>query len=280
MRVISAPIVKGPEMSINPDEKWSLERLGDFCSRSQKRLAVEAWRFGHALNLARDKQAHGDWQKWKQKYVPNLTRSSEHRCRNLAKRLPEDALDGMGLTEAYRLLDLTHTKGERKKRDDPFPQAPRAVLVGSGALPPDAPPVASCARDSDEDKPDDTDNSAVSPLPRLDKWFPATGLMEIERETALPRVATGLMECEPECAAPLVVPSLVGERSPGDQYRLYLLDARHHLEALQSWADWLERRGEGFRYEMWDKHEVRGARQQIEKTVERLRWVAENLEWW
>ena len=47
-----------------PDEDWNLERLGGFCSRSRERLAVEAWRFGHALNLAKSKQPHGAWQSW------------------------------------------------------------------------------------------------------------------------------------------------------------------------------------------------------------------------
>ena len=265
MPVISAPTVKGPEMSIHPDEKWSLERLGDFCSRSQKRLAVEAWRFGHALNLARDKQAHGDWQKWKQKYVPGLKHSSEHRFRNLASRLSEDALQGIGLTEAYRLLDLTYTKS--KEQDDPFPQAPQAVLVGD--VSPDEPAVARGVGDSDEGKPDDADDrAAASPL--------FTGLMEIAPEVAPPWTTTGPMEVEAEPAdvAPLPAPIPVGE-----QYRLYLLHARTHLEALQSWADWLNRQDEGRRVEMWYAYGVVGVSRQIEKTVEKLRWVAENLEW-
>lgn len=269
-------------MSTNrPDERWSLDRLGEFCACSQKRLAVEAWRFGRALNLARDKQPHGAWRTWKQKYVPELKHSSENRYRNLAKLLTEDALDGMGLTEAYRLLDLTYTKGEGKERDAPFPQAPQAVLVGSGGAPRDAPPVASCAGDPDEDQPDDTDNGAVSPPPRLHKWSPATGLMEIEQEITPPRVATGPLEIVPESkgAAPPVVPSLVAEPSPGEQYKLYLIHVRNHLESLQVWADWLREQGEGFRVEMWDKHGIGGVSGQIEKTVEKLRWVAENLEW-
>ncbi|MBN9520104.1 hypothetical protein J0H58_16515 [bacterium] len=50
------------------------------------------------------------------------------------------------------------------------------------------------------------------------------------------------------------------------------------MESLQSWADWLSRQNEGFRVEMWKAHGIAGLTRQIERTVELLRWVAENLE--
>jgi len=76
-----------------PDLKRTPERPGKFFPRSHKKMAVDAWRFGHALNLARAKQkTHGDGQKWKKQYVPYLKHNSKHRYRPLPAQLTEASL--------------------------------------------------------------------------------------------------------------------------------------------------------------------------------------------
>ena len=120
-----------------PDENWSLARLGDFCSWGHKKLAVHVWRFGHALNLTRSKQKkRAEWQIWKDKYVPGLGHSSEHRYRTLARSLAEESLEGIGLTDAYRLLELTGKPANGKTRGVPFALAPQPVVAGGGRVPP------------------------------------------------------------------------------------------------------------------------------------------------
>ncbi|MBY0457527.1 MAG: hypothetical protein K2V38_09340 [Gemmataceae bacterium] len=263
-----------------PDEQWSLARLGSFCSKAQKKLAIHAWRFGHALNLARSKQPHGDWQAWKNKYVPGLGHSSEHRYRTLARSLTEDSLEGMGLTEAYRLLELTGMpeKGKGNGRGDPFVQAPQAAVSGGGCpLPSRAGAVATGADEPDEDGPDADDDLAELPPPaRFRDLPPATGLMGND-EDGHSRIATALMEVEPGVA--VFATEHAGEESPGERYRTLLREAVTHLDALRCWADWLKQRDEVFLVEMWDKHGVDGVAALIDRTVESLRWVAGNLEW-
>lgn len=264
-----------------PDEQWSLPRLGEFCSWGHKKLAVHAWRFGHALNLAREKQKQGEWQTWKQQYVPGLGHSSEHRYRTLARSLTEESLEGMGLTEAYRLLELTGAPEKGKKRGDPFVQAPQAEVIGGGRVPPTrGGAVATGADDPDEDDPDAADDLAELPPPACFVGLPpATGLMDSAEDDTCHRVACGPMEVEAEPEVVIFDPETVGERSPGERYGTLLRDAQTHLEALQSWADWLKQRDEVFLVEMSYTHGVNGVAAQIKRTVEGLRWVAENLEW-
>lgn len=283
-----------------PAESWSLARLGDFCSWGHKKLAVDAWRFGHALNLARKKNPRkGEWQAWKDKYVPGLGHSSEHRYRTLARSLTEDSLEGVGLTDAYRLLEVDGVPANGKKQRDPFAQAPQAAVAGGGRLPPmRAGAVAAGADEPDEDGPDDADDLAALPPPaRFRDLPPATMLTGGGDDDSLDRIASGLMEVEAEdgdsfdwiATAPMevggepgvAVPDAqpVGEGLPGERYRTSLRDARTHLEAIQCWADWLKQRDELFLVEMWDKHGVDGVTAQIDRTVESLRWVAGNLVW-
>jgi hypothetical protein len=283
-----------------PAENWSLARLGDFCSWGHKKLAVDAWRFGHALNLARKKNPRkGKWQAWKDKYVPGLGHSSEHRYRTLARSLAEDSLEGVGLTDAYRLLEVAGVPANGKKRGDPFAQAPQAEVIGGGRVPPTrGGAVAAGADDPDEDGPDDADDLAELPPPDRFRDLPpatmltghedddgldriATGLMEVEADDhdGLDRIAAGPMEVEAEPEVVVLAPEPVGEGSPGEHYGTFLQDALNHLEALQRWADWLHQRDEFFRVEMWHKYGVDGVAGQIDRTVESLRWVAENLVW-
>ena len=222
-----------------PDENWTLERLGKFCSQSQKKMAVDAWRFGHALNLARDKQSHGDWQKWKKQYVPYLSNGSEYRLRKLAEMFTEEELDGVGLTEAYRLLGLAAPKGGGKDHDGPFGGAPVTVLAGSGDLPPDDPvAVAAGADDPDEEGPDDTDDLAVLPQPdAFPHLAPATGLLGDDPEQEPPPMPIGPLEveAEPEDENPPPVTGPLEDGSPEERYRLLLVNARQQMEGLRSW---------------------------------------------
>jgi hypothetical protein len=269
-----------------PDENWSLDRLGKFCSMSHKKMAVDAWRFGHALNLARAKhKSHGDWQKWKKQYVPELTHSSEHRYRTLAAELTEDSLVGVGLTEAYRLLDLTSTKNKDKDRDDPFPGAPVAVAAGSGGFPPAGPGAVALVGDDpfdpDDEGPDDSDDLAGLPGPAsFCDPPPATGLLE-EDGGGQPPMPTGPLEVEgePEDVKPPAATAPLDGELPEEQYKLCLAKARHQMECLRAWADWLMGLKVASLSEMWRKHGVAGVVEDIDLTIERLRWVQENLEW-
>src|ERR1043165_9122503 len=245
-----------------PEETWSVERLGKFCSLTQKKLAVDAWRFGHALNLARTKHKnHGDWQKWKKQYVPGLSHSSEHRYRNLARGLTEDSLEGVGLTEAYRLLDLTYTKNDSKNRDAPLPDAPVVVVAGSDDLPPDDPGSVASGADEPDDDPDDSDDLAGMPQPTaFSDLPPATGLMEDELDP--PQKMTGPLEAsvEPACRKPVEGITGPDERSADERYRLHLMHGRSHLTGIQTWADWLMGLDEGTRFELWQRHRVESGR--------------------
>lgn len=265
-----------------PDENWNLERLGRFCSTSQKKLAVAAWRFGHALNLARAKQSHGEWNKWKKRYVPWLTHSSEHRYRKLAEQLTEDSLEGIGLTEAYRLLDLTYTKRKSEDDCDPFPLAPVAVVAGSGGLPPDGRErVASAADDDPDDEgPDDSDDLAGLPGPAsFCEPPPATGLLGEDDSEEPPPLPTGPLEVEgePEDVKPPPATAPLDGGSPEERYKLSLAKARHQMQCLRSWADWLMGLKVASLSEMWRKHGVGGVVDDIDLTIDRLRWVRENL---
>lgn len=293
-----------------PDESWSLARLGNFCSTVHKKLAVQAWRFGHALNLARSKnKKRGEWQVWKDKFVPGLGHSSEHRYRTLASSLPEESLVGIGLTEAYRLLDLAGAPAKGTRRGDPFAQSPQPVVAGGGRVPPtQGGLVATGCGDPDEDGPDDSDDLAELPAPaHYRDRPPASRSVRHEGDEVPHRIAVGPMGhgSETEAFAPLVghdgvtyrigtgpvddgleyeavVPpghTRAGGGSPGERYKTLLRDARTHLVALRSWSDWLKQRDEIFLVEMWDKHGVDGDAAQISQAVESLRWVAENLEW-
>lgn len=265
-----------------PDPDWTLERLGKFCSMSHKKMAVDAWRFGHALNLARAKHKnHGDWQKWKKQYVPFLKHSSEHRYRTLAAQLTEDSLEGIGLTDAYRLLDLTYTKGKGEDRDDPFPGAPVTVAAGSGGLPPDGPDtVATGSGDPDDEGPDDSDDLAGLPGPAsFCEPPPATGLLGEDDSEEPPRMPTGPMEVEAEAEDVKLPPATapLDGGSPDERYKLSLAKARHQMQCLRSWADWLMGLKVASLSEMWRKHGVGGVVDDIDLTIDRLRWVRENL---
>lgn len=249
-------------MNQKPSDTWSVERLGKFCLQSQKRMAVDAWRFGHALNLARAKVDHGEWKTWKQRYVPLLTHSSEHRYRTLAERLTEDSLQGVGLTEAYRLLDLTYSKS-KAKGGELFPQAPVAVAAN--------------ADDVGEDDPDDFDDLAVLPPATQFHDLPsATGLMQVEAEPEPPRMPTGPLEVEGE---PEKEASTATARSPEERYKLYLMDGRQQMASLRSWTEWLMEQDEVFLFMTWRQHGVNGIGAEIAHTIERLQWLMENLDW-
>jgi hypothetical protein len=240
-------------MNERPNGKWSIERLGKFCSQSQKRMAIDAWRFGHALNLAKAKQDHGEWQTWKKKFVPFLTHSSEHRYRNLAERITEDSLEGIGLTEAYRLLDLVPAKGKPKDSDALFPQAPVTV-----------------AEDGDdwgEDLDDFDDLSMLAPPPSFQELPQATGLMEVKVEPEPPMMPTGSLEVE----APQK------DRSPEERYKLHLTHGRQQMDALRTWANWLMEQDESFRFKMWRRHRIGLVGKEIAHTIEGLQWLSENL---
>ena len=257
--------------------------------------------FGHALNLARAKQGHGQWQKWKKEYVPGLSHSSEHRYRNLAERLTEDSLEGMGLTEAYRLLDLTYTK-TAKECGDSFPDAPKAFVAGSSELPPELPPgAASGTDDPKDDIPDDFDDLAALPPPdAFSDLPPATGLMEAEAEPERPRWATGPLEGEgeaageagPDCAPMPTGPMEAQVRAegvqvaaapkekptPAERFRASVTHASQGMEAIQAMTSWLMKRKESFRRAMWRRHCVDGFLEQVGHTIEALRWLAANLD--
>jgi hypothetical protein len=269
-----------------PDPGWTLERLGKFCSMSHKKMAVDAWRFGHALNLARAKhKSHGDWQKWKKQYVPFLKHSSEHRYRTLAAQLTEDSLEGVGLTEAYRLLDLTYSKGRDEDGNDPFPGAPVAVAAGFGGLPPDRPDAVASAADDpfgpDDEGPDDSDDLAglLGPASFCDPP-PAIGLL-VEDGGEQPPMPTGPLEGEgePEDAKPPPATAPLDDALSEERYKLSLAKARHHMQCLRSWADWLMVQKVSSLSEMWRKHGDAAVVEDIDLTIERLRWVRQNLEW-
>jgi hypothetical protein len=246
-----------------PDENWSVERLGKFCSQSQKRLAVDAWRLGHALNLAFAKQAHGDWQTWKKEYVPFLSHSSEHRYRQLAKQLTEESLEGVGLTDAYRMLDLTYTKGRGKDKGDLFPGAPVAVTAED---------------EPDGDTPDDSDDlDALPPAAPFGDLPAASGLKDEDAAPEPPGTPACVTEVDAEAVNPPPRKALMEEKPRQERYRLSLTHGRQQMQDLRSWADWLMGIDEGSRFELWHDHRVRGIEEEIDQTIQRLRWLKENL---
>ena len=282
-------------MNERPEQTWSVEQLGTFCLQSQKKLAVDAWRFGQALNLARAKQEHGQWQVWKNKYVPFLTHSSEHRYRQLANRLTEDSLEGIGLTEAYRLLDLTYTKSKAKS-EDLFPDAPKAVACEADdfdqddrddfddlkVMPPDGtfsdlpPAIRLMEVEANDDGLDDFDGLEVGRVASFPNPTQSTGPLAVEAEPEHPRTAIGLLQVEPEDEIESAA-TLHGDQAGENRYRLLLTQGRRQMDALRRWAEWLKQQDKGFRLQMWQQHGIEGTAAEIGRTIEELRWLAENV---
>jgi hypothetical protein len=232
-----------------PDESWGVGRLGKFCSTTRKKMAIDAWRFGHALNLARAKQDHGQWKEWKEKYVPGLSHTSENRYRRLAEELTEDSLDGKGLTDAYRRLGLTYTGKDRGRESlgEPGENGPTISK-----------PVGFAADDVEVG-----DGLGILPeVPAFQGQPQAIGVIETEGRQ--------------EGASP----PRIGPRAepPADEpYRIRLQEARQNLVAIQNWVGWLRNQTKKTRQACWKKHGLVDIAQDIDRTVQGLTWLAADL---
>lgn len=111
-----------------PDESWEANRLGEFAFAEQKRLrlydrkmAIHAFRLGHALSLAHEKVPYGDWGKFLKKF--HVSEATDWRARELYKTAKnEQALRGVGLMEAYKKYKVC--KSQKKPKPSSDEQAP------------------------------------------------------------------------------------------------------------------------------------------------------------
>ena len=140
-----------PSGEARPDPSWTLDRLAvyakdevsnSFHAEHQAILqahksAVHLFRAGHALALAREKckgEQHGDWKKFKKKHgLADTTANDAIRLYENAKT--EDALAGLGITQAKEKFGIARPK-KPKKGASPSPR-PRPPAPTPGAGDPD-----------------------------------------------------------------------------------------------------------------------------------------------
>lgn len=106
------------DLNTTPDSSWTLDQLGEYCRTAQRKMAVYVWRVGRALLLAKRRFGkHGDWGPWLKKYCTDWSRASISRYMSLAKNTTEDQLQGIGVTDAYKLAGIrTEKSGEAAKQ--------------------------------------------------------------------------------------------------------------------------------------------------------------------
>ena len=153
------PVVGNETVSlgdVRPDLSWTLERLAvyakDEVSNSDhaeqqailqaNKSAIHLFRAGHALALARDKckgEQHGEWTKFKKKHrLAGTTANDAIRLYENAKT--EDALAGLGITEAKTKFGIAKPKKSKKGASGPPGPQPPASNPGAGAVPNEAAP--------------------------------------------------------------------------------------------------------------------------------------------
>lgn len=81
-----------------PNEKWSLQRLGDFCVARRNRLADDAWWIGKAILLAKAKTKHGEFGEWKKTHGFSDAIASRY-MRLATKHESPEKIEGRKITE-------------------------------------------------------------------------------------------------------------------------------------------------------------------------------------
>lgn len=107
-----------------PDESWEANRLGEFASAEQKRLrlydrkmAIHAFRLGHALSLAHEKVPYGDWGKFLKKF--HVSEATDWRARKLYDEAKtENALKSLGIADAYKKFGINRSEKKQKPTGD------------------------------------------------------------------------------------------------------------------------------------------------------------------
>lgn len=130
-----------------PQESWTTEKLGNYVSGIAKKWAVDGWRMGRALVIAKGKLKHGEWLPWCRQYCPDLSKDTILRLQKLAETYPDpDKLDGKRLMTAYLeagIIERQERKTINKKAREleqstdcipscaaePKPKAPEPVAV-------------------------------------------------------------------------------------------------------------------------------------------------------
>lgn len=112
-----------------PNVSWSLEKLATTINTGWKRMAIDGWVMGTALNAAEEKllkeYGYGKWQSedgrhkgfvgWMKANVPDISTSAAYRYMDLADRVEDpDELYGLRIGEALSQAGLLPKDNEKK----------------------------------------------------------------------------------------------------------------------------------------------------------------------